>query len=203
MAYIPTPKKYPKSPSASRQTGGKAKESMPGVRGSGEMKELKGTGKSYVRPAMAGASAAGRGRGGADSMPKAKAKAKTPDFKVGGSYRSGRTIQGATGTKKRVSRAGAAREGLGSATGGRRTTMGGFGMTMPKKSAAGAGRMGADKVAPMRPGTGTGTGYKPKTAAGRGKGADAMGSATAKSSSAKAGAYAKPKAKVSRMRSMY
>jgi hypothetical protein len=174
MAYTPTPKKYPKSPSASRQTGGKAKESMPGVRGSGEMMALKGTGKSYVRPAMAGASAAGRGRGGADSMPKAKAKAKTPDFKAGGSYRSGRAIVGAPGTKARVSRAGAAREGLGSATAGRRTTMGGFGKTMPKKSAAG-----------------------------RGKGADAMGSATAKSSSAKAGAYAKPKAKVSRMRSMY
>ena len=136
------PSKYPKSPSASRQTGGKAKESMPGVRGSGEMKELKGTGKSYVRPAMAGASAAGRGRGGADSMPKAKAKAKTPDFKVGGSYRSGRTIQGATGTKARVSRAGAAREGMGSKSGGRASTAGGFGKTMPKGSAAGRGKGG-------------------------------------------------------------
>jgi len=170
MAYMPTPKKYPKSSSAAMQTGGKAKESMP---------------RKGARPATG------------------KAKSAMPDYKVGGSYRSGRTIQGATGTKARVSRGGAAREGMGSATGGRRTTMGGFGMTMPRKSAAGAGRMGADKVAPMRPGTGTGTGYKGKTAAGRGKGADAMGSATAKSSSAKAGAYAKPKAKVSRMRSMY
>ena len=154
MAYMPTPKKYPKSPSASRQTGGKAKESMPGVRGSGEAASRVGLGRA--KPANG------------------KAKAKTPDFKVGGSYRSGRTIQGATGTKARVSRAGAAREGMGSATGGRRTTMGGFGKTMPKKSAAG-----------------------------RGKGADAMGSATARSSSAKAGAYAKPKAKAPRMRSMY
>ena len=183
MAYIPTPKKYPKSSSASRQTGGKAKESMPGVRGSGEAASRVGLGRA--KPANG------------------KAKAKMPDFKVGGSYRSGRTIQGATGTKKRVNRGGAAREGMGSATGGRRTTMGGFGATMPRKSAAGAGRGGADKVAPMRPGTGTGTGYRGKTAAGRGKGADAMGSATARSSSAKAGAYAKPKAKAPRMRSMY
>jgi hypothetical protein len=91
---------------------------------------------------MAGASAAGRGRGGADSMPKAKAKAKTPDFKVGGSYRSGRTIQGATGTKKRVNRGGAAREGMGSVSGGRATTMGGFGATAPRKSAAGRGKGG-------------------------------------------------------------
>ena len=141
MAYMPTPKKYPKSSSAAMQTGGKAKESMP---------------RKGARPATG------------------KAKAKMPDFKVGGSYRSGRTIQGATGTKARVSRAGAAREGMGSATGGRRTTMGGFGATASRKSAAG-----------------------------RGKGADAMGSATAKSSSAKAGAYAKPKAKAPRMRSMY
>ena len=45
MAYIPTPKKYPKSPSASRQTGGKAKESMPGVRGSGEAASRVGLGR--------------------------------------------------------------------------------------------------------------------------------------------------------------
>ena len=154
MAYTPTPKKYPKSPSASRQTGGKAKESMPGVRGSGEAASRVGLGRATP------------GNG--------KAKSSMPDFKVGGSYRSGRTIQGATGTKKRVNRGGAAREGMGSATGGRRTTTGGFGATMPRKSAAG-----------------------------RGKGADAMGSATARSSSAKAGAYAKPKAKAPRMRSMY
>ena len=69
-------------------------------------------------------------------------KAKTPDFKVGGSYRSGRTIQGATGTKKRVNRGGAAREGMGSASGGRATTMGGFGATAPRKSAAGRGKGG-------------------------------------------------------------
>jgi hypothetical protein len=141
MAYMPTPKKYPKSPSASRQTGGKAKESMP---------------RKGARPATGGP------------------KAKTPDFKVGGSYRSGRTIQGATGTKKRVNRGGAAREGMGSVSGGRATTPGGFGKTMPRKSAAGAGRGGADKVAPMRPGTGTGTGYKPNSPAGRGKGPEKM-----------------------------
>lgn len=74
--------------------------------------------------------------------PNGKAKAKTPDFKVGGSYRSGRTIQGATGTKKRVDRAGAAREGMGSKSGGRATVAGGFGKTMPKKSAAGRGKGG-------------------------------------------------------------
>jgi len=109
MAYMPTPKKYPKSPSASMQTGGKAKESMP---------------RKGARPATGGP------------------KAKTPDFKVGGSYRSGRTIQGATGTKKRVDRAGAAREGMGSKSGGRASTPGGFGKTMPKKSAAGRGKGG-------------------------------------------------------------
>jgi hypothetical protein len=155
------PSKYPKSPSASRQTGGKAKESMPGVRGKGEMKELKGTGKSYVRPGMAGASAAGRGRGGADSMPKAKAKAKTPDYRVGGSYRSGRTIQGATGTKKRVDRAGAAREGMGSASGGRASTAGGFGKTMPKKSAAGRGK-GGEMMGSNKSSSAQGGKYAPK-----------------------------------------
>lgn len=122
MAYIPTPKKYPMSPSASRQTGGRAKESMPGVRGSGEAASRVGLGRA--KP----------GNG--------KAKAKTPDFKVGGSYRSGRTIQGATGTKKRVDRAGAAREGMGSTSGGRASTPGGFGKTMPRKSAAGRGKGG-------------------------------------------------------------
>ena len=91
MAYMPTPKKYPKSPSASRQTGGKAKEGMPGVRGSGEAASRVGLGRA--KPANG------------------KAKAKMPDFKVGGSYRSGRAIVGAPGTKARVSRAGAAREG--------------------------------------------------------------------------------------------
>jgi hypothetical protein len=174
------PSKYPYSPSASRQTGGKAKEGMPGVRGSGEMKELKGVGRA--KP----------GNG--------KAKAKTPDFKVGGSYRSGRTIQGATGTKKRVDRAGAAREGMGSKSGGRATVAGGFGKTMPRKSAAGAGRGGADKVAPMRPGTGTGTGYKPNSPAGRGKGGEAMG--RNKSSSAQAGKFA-PKKKAPMKSSKY
>ena len=109
MAYMPTPKKYPKSSSAAMQTGGKAKESMP---------------RKGARPATG------------------KAKAKMPDFKVGGSYRSGRTIQGATGTKKRVNRGGAAREGMGSASGGRATTMGGFGATAPRKSAAGRGKGG-------------------------------------------------------------
>jgi len=109
MAYTPTPKKYPKSPSGSMQTGGKAKESMP---------------RKGARPATGGP------------------KAKTPDFKVGGSYRSGRTIQGATGTKKRVDRAGAAREGMGSKSGGRATVAGGFGKTMPKSSAAGRGKGG-------------------------------------------------------------
>lgn len=109
MAYTPTPKKYPKSSSASMQTGGRAKESMP---------------RKGARPANG------------------KPKAKTPDFKVGGSYRSGRTIQGATGTKKRVNRGGAAREGMGSKSGGRATTMGGFGATAPRKSAAGRGKGG-------------------------------------------------------------
>jgi hypothetical protein len=109
MAYTPTPKKYPKSSSASMQTGGRAKESMP---------------RKGARPANG------------------KPKAKTPDFKVGGSYRSGRTIQGATGTKKRVNRGGAAREGMGSVSGGRATTMGGFGATAPRKSAAGRGKGG-------------------------------------------------------------
>jgi hypothetical protein len=161
MAYTPTPKKYPKSSSASMQTGGRAKESMP---------------RKGARPANG------------------KPKAKTPDFKVGGSYRSGRTIQGATGTKKRVNRGGAAREGMGSVSGGRATTSGGFGATAPRKSAAGRGRGGADKVAPMRPGTGTGTGYKPNSPAGRGKGGEAMG--RNKSSSAQAGKYA-PKKKAS------
>ena len=79
-----------------------------------------------------------------------KAKAKTPDFKVGGSYRSGRTIQGATGTKKRVDRAGAAREGMGSKSGGRASTPGGFGKTMPRKSAAGRGK-GPEKVRRSNP----------------------------------------------------
>ena len=69
MAMYPKPSSSKKSPSASRQTGGKAKEGMP------------------------------------------KAKAKTPDYKVGGSYRSGRTIQGATIMKPRSDRGGAAREG--------------------------------------------------------------------------------------------
>ena len=130
----------------------------------------------YPKSASSSVQAGGRAKEGryVGKSPTGGPKAKTPDFKVGGSYRSGRTIQGATGTKARVSRAGAAREGMGSATGGRRTTMGGFGATASRKSAAG-----------------------------RGKGADAMGSATAKSSSAKAGAYAKPKAKAPRMRSMY
>jgi len=91
MAYTPTPKKYPKSSSASRQTGGKAKESMPGVRGSGEAASRVGLGRA--KP----------GNG--------KAKSMMPDFKAGGSYRSGRAIVGAPGTKARVSRAGAAREG--------------------------------------------------------------------------------------------
>ena len=109
MAYMPTPKKYPKSSSAAMQTGGKAKESMP---------------RKGARPANG------------------KAKAKTPDFKVGGSYRSGRTIQGATGTKARVSRAGAAREGMGSKSGGRASTPGGFGATASRKSAAGRGKGG-------------------------------------------------------------
>lgn len=112
MAYMPTPKKYPKSSSAAMQTGGKAKESMP---------------RKGARPATG------------------KAKSAMPDFKVGGSYRSGRTIQGATGTKKRVNRGGAAREGMGSASGGRATTMGGFGATAPRKSAAGRGK-GADPM---------------------------------------------------------
>lgn len=99
----------PKTSSASRQSGGRAKESMP---------------RTGARP------------------PNGKAKAKTPDFKVGGSYRSGRTIQGATGTKKRVNRGGAAREGMGSVSGGRATTKGGFGATAPRKSAAGRGKGG-------------------------------------------------------------
>ena len=103
------PSKYPYSSSASMQTGGRAKESMP---------------RKGARPANG------------------KPKAKTPDFKVGGSYRSGRTIQGATGTKKRVNRGGAAREGMGSKSGGRATTMGGFGATAPRKSAAGRGKGG-------------------------------------------------------------
>ena len=167
MAYMPTPKKYPKSPSASMQTGGKAKESMP---------------RKGARPATG------------------KPKAKMPDFKAGGSYRSGRTIQGATGTKARVSRGGAAREGMGSVSGGRATTMGGFGATAPRKSAAGRGRGGADKVAPMRPGSGTGTGYKPNSPAGRGKGAEAMGRNMG--SSAQAGKYA-PKKKASMRGSKY
>ena len=128
MAYMPTPKKYPKSPSASRQTGGKAKESMP---------------RKGARPATGGP------------------KAKTPDFKVGGSYRSGRTIQGATGTKKRVNRGGAAREGMGSASGGRATTSGGFGATAPRKSAAGRGKggemMGSNKSSSAQAGK-----YAPK-----------------------------------------
>lgn len=106
MAYMPTPKKYPKSPSASRQTGGKAKEGMPGVRGSGEAASRVGLGRATP------------GNG--------KAKSSMPDFKVGGSYRSGRTIQGATGTKKRVNRGGAAREGG----------------VMKKPSAAGRGKGG-------------------------------------------------------------
>ena len=109
MAYMPTPKKYPKSSSAAMQTGGKAKESMP---------------RKGARPATG------------------KAKAKMPDFKVGGSYRSGRTIQGATGTKARVSRGGAAREGMGSKSGGRASTPGGFGATASRKSAAGRGKGG-------------------------------------------------------------
>ena len=102
----------PKTPSASKQSGGKTKESMP---------------RKGARPATG------------------KPKAKTPDFKVGGSYRSGRTIQGATGTKARVSRGGAAREGMGSKSGGRAIVPGGFGKTMPKKSAAGRGK-GAEKM---------------------------------------------------------
>ena len=113
----------PKTPSASKQSGGKAKESMP---------------RKGARPANG------------------KAKAKTPDFKVGGSYRSGRTIQGATGTKARVSRGGAAREGMGSKSGGRATVAGGFGKTMPKKSAAGRGKggemMGASKSSSAKAG---------------------------------------------------
>lgn len=57
------------SVSASRQTGGRAKESMPGVRGSGEMMALKGTGKTLRSGTGTGTgykpnSAAGRGKGG-------------------------------------------------------------------------------------------------------------------------------------------
>lgn len=57
------------SSSASRQTGGRAKESMPGVRGSGEMMALKGTGKTLRSGTGTGTgykpnSAAGRGKGG-------------------------------------------------------------------------------------------------------------------------------------------
>ena len=57
------------SVSASRQTGGRAKESMPGVRGKGEMMALKGTGKTLRSGTGTGTgykpnSAAGRGKGG-------------------------------------------------------------------------------------------------------------------------------------------
>ena len=140
MAYMPTPKKYPKSSSAAMQTGGKAKESMP---------------RKGARPATG------------------KAKSAMPDFKVGGSYRSGRTIQGATGTKARVSRGGAAREGMGSKSGGRASTPGGFGATASRTF---------------------------NSAAGRGKGGEMMGSN--KSSSAQAGKFA-PKKKASSKGSKY
>lgn len=105
---------------------------------------------------------------------KAAAPASKGKFNPGGSYNSGRAIVGAPGTKPRTGRGGAAREGMGSTSGGRASTPGGFGKTMPRKSAAGRGRGGADKVAPMRPGTGTGTGYKPNSPAGRGKGPEKM-----------------------------
>lgn len=52
MAMYPKPPAPKKSSSASRQTGGKAKESMPGVRGSGEMMALKGTGKAKSGASM-------------------------------------------------------------------------------------------------------------------------------------------------------
>jgi len=55
MAMYPKPPAPKKSVSASRQTGGKAKESMPGVRGSGEMMALKGTGKT--KPKIKGSKA--------------------------------------------------------------------------------------------------------------------------------------------------
>ena len=73
---------------------------------------------------------------------KAAAPALKGNFKPGGSYNSGRAIVGAPGTKARVSRAGAAREGMGSKSGGRASTPGGFGKTMPRKSAAGRGKGG-------------------------------------------------------------
>jgi hypothetical protein len=104
------------------------------------------TPKKYPKSSSAAMQTGGKAK---ESMPRkgarpanGKPKAKTPDFKVGGSYRSGRTIQGATGTKKRVNRGGAAREGMGSKSGGRATTMGGFGATAPRKSAAGRGKGG-------------------------------------------------------------
>jgi hypothetical protein len=161
------PSKYPKSPSASRQTGGKAKESMPGVRGKGEMMALKGTGKSYVRPAMAGASAAGRGRGGADSMPKAKSKGPGKDgaYKAGDMFRSGRIVQPSAAPGKAKPKAkprgAAAREGMGSASGGRASTAGGFGKTMPKKSAAGRGK-GGEMMGSNKSSSAQGGKYAPK-----------------------------------------
>ena len=114
---------------------------------------------------------------------KAAAPALKGNFKPGGSYNSGRAIVGAPGTKPRTGRGGAGREG---------------GIARPT-SPAGRGK-GADKVAPMRPGTGTGTGYKPNSPAGRGKGGEAMG--RNKSSSAQAGKFA-PKKKASSKGSKY
>ena len=73
---------------------------------------------------------------------KAAAPALKGNFKPGGSYNSGRAIVGAPGTKVRVSRGGAAREGMGSKSGGRASTPGGFGATASRKSAAGRGKGG-------------------------------------------------------------
>ena len=123
------------------------------------------TPKKYPKSSSAAMQTGGKAK---ESMPRkgarpanGKPKAKTPDFKVGGSYRSGRTIQGATGTKKRVNRGGAAREGMGSASGGRATTSGGFGATAPRKSAAGRGKggemMGSNKSSSAQAGK-----YAPK-----------------------------------------
>jgi hypothetical protein len=106
-------------------------------------------GKAYVKPKMAGTSAAGAGKRGIRDIAKGaapKGPGKDGAYKPGDMFRSGRIVQPSAvsgkAKPKAKPRGGAAREGMGSKSGGRATTMGGFGATAPRKSAAGRGKGG-------------------------------------------------------------
>ena len=109
-------------------------------------------GKAYVKPKMAGTSAAGAGKRGIRDIAKGaapKGPGKDGKYKPGDMFRSGRIVQPSVAPgkakPKAKSRGAAAREGLGSVSGGRATVKGGMGATAPRKSAAGKGK-GADSA---------------------------------------------------------